>query len=38
MDPLKSLAGEARAVHVTFDNNYGDHAQRNALRLMEMLL
>jgi len=38
VEPLSRLSEQARAVHVTFNNNYQDYAQRNARRLMEMLL
>jgi len=38
VDPLRKLAAEARSIHVAFNNNYGDYSQRNARRLMEMLL
>ncbi len=38
VEPLGRLSEEAAAVHVTFNNNYGDYAQRNAGRLMEKLL
>jgi uncharacterized protein YecE (DUF72 family) len=38
VDPLRKLAAEARSIHVAFNNNYQDYSQRNARRLMEMLL
>lgn len=35
--PIKSLAKEARMVHVLFNNCYGDYAQRNALDLRQLI-
>jgi uncharacterized protein YecE (DUF72 family) len=35
--PVKQLSEQARDVHVTFNNNYQDLAQRNAEELMQML-
>jgi uncharacterized protein YecE (DUF72 family) len=35
--PIKSLAKEARMVHVLFNNCYGDDAQRNALDLRRFI-
>lgn len=34
---VRELASRAREVHVTFNNNYEDNAQRNAQELMAML-
>lgn len=34
--PIRALGKQAREVHVLFNNNYSDYAQRNALRLSEI--
>ncbi|MGZ8249215.1 DUF72 domain-containing protein [Methylomagnum sp.] len=36
-DPIRALADAAAQVHVVFNNNMGNYAQRNAAELMEIL-